>query len=72
LPADEDVADGALARGHPVLVGQQGVQLLVQTVTPVGQSAGRRTQPDTDGHDSTGPHAANQISLSSREEKSTT
>lgn len=36
--ANVDVADGTSARRHPVLVGQERVELLVQTVTLMGQS----------------------------------
>lgn len=36
-PSDEDVADGALLCGHPVLVHEEWIQLLVQTVFSVGQ-----------------------------------
>ena len=45
LPANVDVADSASARGHPVLVGQERVELPVQTVTLMRQSA--RIQEET-------------------------
>lgn len=37
-PSDEDVADAALLRGEPVLVCEERIQVLVQTVVPVSQS----------------------------------
>lgn len=41
-PPDEDVTHGTFLRGDPVLVCEKWIQLLVQTVIPVGQSAAWR------------------------------
>ena len=45
LPANVEMADGASACGHPVLVGQERVELLIQTVSLMGQS--ERFQQET-------------------------